>query len=56
MKAGDKVVTAGGIYGRIKEVTGNTVLVEVADNVRIKVDKNSVFVAVEDAQQAGTTK
>lgn len=56
MKAGDKVVTAGGIYGKIKEITGATVLIEVAENVRIKVDKSSVFVAVEDAQQAATNK
>lgn len=54
MKAGDKVVTAGGIYGRIKEISDATVLIEVADNVRIKVDKNSVYVAAEDAQQAVT--
>jgi preprotein translocase subunit YajC len=56
MKTGDKVVTAGGIYGKIKEVNETTILIEVADNVRIKVDKNSVYVAVEDAQQAATTK
>ena len=56
MKAGDKVVTAGGIYGKIKEVNETTILIEVADNVRIKVDKSSVYVAVEDAQQAATTK
>ena len=56
MKAGDKVVTAGGIYGKIKEVNETTILIEVADNIRIKVDKNSVYVAVEDAQQAATTK
>lgn len=56
MKAGDKVVTAGGIYGKIKEITAATVLIEVAENVRIKVDKSSVFVAVEDAQQAATNK
>lgn len=56
MKAGDRVVTAGGIYGKIKEVAETTVLIEVADNVRIKVDKNSVYVAVEDAQQASVNK
>ncbi|MBO5960800.1 MAG: preprotein translocase subunit YajC [Paludibacteraceae bacterium] len=56
MKAGDKVVTAGGIYGKIKEVNETTILMEIADNVRIKVDKSSVYVAVEDAQQATTTK
>lgn len=54
MKTGDKVVTSGGIYGKVKEVNETTVLVEIADNVRIKVDKNSVFISAEDIQ--GTAK
>ena len=45
MKVGDKVVTSGGIYGKIKETT---VTVEIAENVRITVDKNSVFAAASD--------
>ncbi len=51
MKAGDKVVTSGGIYGRVKDIKENAVIIEIAENVRIKVDKNSVFVAAEDIQQ-----
>ena len=51
MKAGDKVVTSGGIYGKIKDVKENAVIIEIAENVRIKVDKNSVYVAAEDIQQ-----
>lgn len=50
MKAGDKVVTSGGIYGRVKEIKETTVTMEVAENVRIKVDKNSVFATAEDIQ------
>ena len=50
MKAGDKVVTSGGIYGRVKEIKETTVTVEIAENVRIKVDKNSVFATAEDIQ------
>jgi preprotein translocase subunit YajC len=51
MKAGDRVVTSGGIYGKIREIKDdNTVLIEIAENVRIKVDKNSVFVSPEDIQ------
>ena len=50
MKAGDKVVTSGGIYGRVKEIKDTTVTVEIAENVRIKIDKNSVFATVEDIQ------
>jgi len=50
MQAGDKVVTSGGIYGKVKEIKETSVIVEIADNVRIKVDKNSVFATAEDAQ------
>ena len=53
MKSGDKVVTSGGIYGKVKEINDTTVLVEIAENVRIKVDKNSVFISAEDIQSTG---
>ena len=39
MKSGDKVVTAGGIYGRIKEVKETTFIVEIAAGVTIKIDQ-----------------
>ena len=52
IKKGDKVVTAGGIYGIIKEVNETTFMMEIAPNVVIKIDKGSVYVAAEDAQQA----
>ena len=48
MKAGDKVVTSGGIYGKIKDIKDNAVIIEISENVRIKVDKNSVFLTAED--------
>ncbi|MDD6210727.1 MAG: preprotein translocase subunit YajC [Bacteroidales bacterium] len=51
LKVGDKVVTAGGIYGKIKEINDSTLLVEIAENVRIKVDKASVFASTEDSLQ-----
>ena len=51
MKTGDKVVLAGGIHGRIKEVGETSMLIEVAEGVRIRVDKASVFASAEDIQQ-----
>ena len=42
LKNGDKVVTIGGIYGRIREIKDNTVILEVADGVRIKFDKSAI--------------
>ena len=52
MQVGDKVITSGGVYGKIREIKDdNTVIIEIAENVRIKVDKTSVFLSVQDAQQ-----
>lgn len=52
MKKGDKVVTAGGIYGIIKEVQDTALIIEIAKEVCIKVDKGSVYVSADDAQQS----
>src|SRR5690554_2109330 len=48
MKVGDKVVSSGGIHGRIKEVGDTWFLVEVADGVKIKFEKASVFASSSD--------
>lgn len=53
MKKGDKVVTAGGIFGEIKEVQDNAFIITIAKDVTIKVSKESVYAdATEAAQQA----
>jgi len=51
MKNGDKVITAGGIHGKIKEISEATLLIEVADGIRIRVEKSSVYASPEDIQQ-----
>lgn len=43
LKKGDKVVTTGGIYGRIYEVKDNFVMMDVGGDVRLKVDKNALL-------------
>lgn len=48
LKKGDKVVTAGGIYGRIAEVNERTVMLEIDQNVKVKVDKGSIVRTAED--------
>jgi preprotein translocase subunit YajC len=42
VKTGDKVVTAGGIHGIVANLKETTILLKVADNVKIEVDKNSI--------------
>lgn len=43
LQVNQQVITAGGIYGIIKEINDNQVVLEIAPNVRIKIDKNSIF-------------
>ncbi len=42
LKKGDKIITAGGIYGVIKEVHPTSLLIEVDSNVTLRIDKNMV--------------
>ena len=42
MKKGDKVVTSGGMYGTIAGLDEKTVLLQIADNVKVKLDRNSI--------------
>jgi preprotein translocase subunit YajC len=51
LENGKTVITQGGIYGRVREVKDNYVLVEIADGVKIRVNKNMVFDSPEDASQ-----
>lgn len=48
---GDKVVTTGGIYGKITEVKDTYVMMQVDNDVNIKVDKAAVIKDMSDAPQ-----
>ena len=51
LENGKTVITQGGIYGRVREVKDNYVLIEITDGVKIRVNKNMVFDSPEDATQ-----
>lgn len=55
LKKGDKVMTAGGIYGRIREIKDNYVMLEIDSNVTIKIDKNSIYQSMQDVAETGAT-
>ena len=48
LKKGDKIITAGGIYGVVKEIGDTEVVLEIDKNVRIHIDKNSIYASVAD--------
>ena len=56
LQLNQRVITAGGIHGTVKEINDSDVVIEVASNVRIRVDKNSIFAAAADANQNQAAK
>lgn len=53
---GSKIVTAGGIHGKVKEIAETYMIIEIASNVSIKVDKNSIYATGENAAPAEIEK
>ena len=51
LKKGDKVVTIGGIYGTVSEIKENSVLIEVDNNVKIRVSKQALVKDFTEPQQ-----
>jgi preprotein translocase subunit YajC len=53
LKKGDKIITAGGIYGKINNISDNIVTIDVGNNMLLKVDKSAIVrseVDIENAQ------
>ena len=50
LKKGDKVVTIGGFHGKITEVKENTVMVSLAPEVTVEIEKSAL---VQNASQVG---
>ena len=50
LKTGDRVVTASGIHGLISNVKDKTVIVKVADNVKLEMEKTAVTNVLKSAE------
>ena len=46
LKKGDEVVTSGGLYGKITGITNDTVTLEIAEKIRVRVTKSSIVMSV----------
>jgi preprotein translocase subunit YajC len=51
LEVGQEVITAGGIYGKVKEIEDTLVVLEIASGVKIKIDKNSIYANAAATQQ-----
>jgi len=43
LKKGDKVVTTGGIYGKVVELKDYYVIVDVGGDIKLRIDKNALL-------------
>ena len=50
LKKDDKIITGGGMYGVVKNTTANTVTVEIAEGVRVKIARSSVGTVLTDEE------
>lgn len=51
LKTGDKVITNGGIYGTINGLDGETIILKIADQVKIRIARSAIT-QVETAEDA----
>ena len=52
LKSGDKVVTGSGIHGLITNVKDTTVILKIADNVKIEIDRAAIATILESSSEA----
>jgi preprotein translocase subunit YajC len=50
VKKGDKVITSSGIYGTIAGLDEKTLLVQIADNVKVKLDRGSITTIISESE------
>ena len=51
LQKGDKVITTGGIYGKVTSLKDNAIVIQVDENTKLTVDKNSIIKDPSDLQQ-----
>lgn len=51
LKKGDRIITSGGLHGRITGITEATLTVEIADKVRVKVNRSNVSAIFQQTAQ-----
>ena len=52
LKKGDKVITIGGLHGKVADVKESTIVIEIADSTRVTVEKSAVVANPADIVQS----
>jgi preprotein translocase subunit YajC len=53
VKKGDKVVTAGGVHGLVAGADDKVILLEIADNVKVKIDRTAITAVLRESEPDG---
>jgi preprotein translocase subunit YajC len=56
LKNGDRIITSGGIYGRITSVGDDSLTIEIADRIRVKLNRTNVSALLQSSSQAQPAK
>ena len=56
LRKGDRIITSGGIHGRVTGATDTTLTVEIAEKVRVKLNRANVMALTQSTQQPAPPK
>jgi preprotein translocase subunit YajC len=56
VRKGDRIVTSGGLHGRVTAVTDSTLTVEIADRVRVKIARGNISQVVQSSSPSQDNK
>jgi preprotein translocase subunit YajC len=56
LKVGDKIVTVGGLYGKIVKLYDDTMKLEIADNFRVKMQRMAVNFVIDGEEEKAAKK
>jgi preprotein translocase subunit YajC len=56
LSKGDKIITSGGIHGTIVGLEEKTALVQISDNVKVKIDRQAIATVVHESTQPAEKK
>jgi preprotein translocase subunit YajC len=51
LKKGDRIITAGGIYGTVENLSPTTLTVKIAEGVKIKITRGSIGTVVKGGEE-----
>lgn len=43
LKKGDKIITTGGMYGKVVDIKENVIVIDVGEQIRLRIDKSAVL-------------